>query len=362
MVEIVSTPEAITAPWLTQVLSQAGVLSDAKVIGLARTKVGDGMLGESVRFDLTYDRPSEDAPKSVVGKFPSTDPVSRATGAGLGLYRKEVAFYSHIATTVAIRTPKPFLAQHDDANGDFVLIMEDMGPARGGNQLTGCSLEDAQVAMVEAAALHGPRWGDASLSEMAIFDPGSASPQAIIEMFGPILQAFEARYGDVLEPDYMAACRDFGANIDKYYQAVPPAPVTLQHLDFRLDNMLFEPQGGRWPLAVLDWQSVTLGAGVLDVGYFIGAGLLPEVRRKHEQDLLRQWLDALKRYGVRDYGWDGAWEAYRHCLLQGVFTAIFASVGTKQTERGDAMFMTMARRHCAQALDLGSIEMLARRS
>ena len=40
------------------------------------------------------------------------------------------------------------------------------------------------------------------------------------------------------------------------------------------------------------------------------------------------------------------------------FTAIFASVSTKQTERGDEMFLTMARRHCAQAADLESMKLL----
>ena len=357
--QIISTPEGVTDAWLTDVLRHSGALADAKVIGAVPTRVGDGMLGESVRFDLTYDRPAGDAPTSVVGKFPSADPVSRATGAGFGLYLNEVRFYQQIASTVAIRSPRPFLAEIDETNGDFVLILEDMGPARGGNQLTGCTLADAEVAMDEAAALHGPRWGDPKLGEVAFLNRDNAAVGGIAEMFPAIFQAFEARYGEVLEADYMAACRDFAENIAAFYTGGPAAPRTLQHLDFRLDNMLFEPQGGRWPLAVLDWQSVTLGPGVLDVGYFIGAGLPEELRRKHEQDLLRRWLDALKRYGV-SYGWDEAWDAYRHYLLQGVFTAIFASVGTKQTERGDAMFMTMARRHCAQALDLGSLEMLKR--
>ena len=356
---IVSNPDAVDAAWLTDVLRHSGAVAEARVIGAVPTRVGDGMLGESVRFDLTYDRPADDAPTSVVAKFPSADPTSRATGAGLGLYLKEARFYQDIAPTVAIRTPRPFMAQIDEATGDFVLVLEDMGPARGGNQLTGCSLADAETAMEEAAALHGPRWADPTLADIPVFGASAVSPEFLLEAFPGIFQAFEARYADVLEAEHMAACRTFSENLAGYY-AGPPAPMTLQHLDFRLDNMLFDPQGGRWPLAVLDWQSLSLGPGVLDVGYFIGAGLTEDIRRKHEKDLLRRWLEALKRYGVKDYGWDQAWDAYRHYLLHGVFTAIFASVGTKQTERGDAMFMTMARRHCAQALDLGSLEMLAR--
>nr|QQZ50424.1 hypothetical protein JKL49_01890 [Phenylobacterium glaciei] len=93
------------------------------------------------------------------------------------------------------------------------------------------------------------------------------------------------------------------------------------------------------------------------MAYFIGAGLPTEIRQQHEQDLLKQWLEALRKYGV-SYDWNEAWTGYRHYLLQGVFTAIFASVSTKQTDRGDEMFLTMARRHCAQAADLESMTLL----
>ncbi|MBP7816330.1 MAG: phosphotransferase [Phenylobacterium sp.] len=353
---IVTDPYAVDAAWLTAALNRAGVA--AQVEGFTTQKVGDGMLGESVRYNLAYAAPAPGAPASVVGKFPSADPVSRATGGAIGLYLNEVRFYQEVAHTVDIRTPRPYVAAINTETHDFTLLLEDMGPARGGNQLVGCSLADAEVAMREAAALHGPRWADPKLGDVEFLNRPAIEPAAISAMFGGVITAFRARYEDRLEPEYMAICQDFADHIGAFY-AGPAAPPTLQHLDFRLDNMLFEPQGGRWPLAVLDWQSVALGPGVLDVAYFIGAGLPTEIRRKHEQDLLKQWLGALRGYGV-SYDWNDAWTAYRHYLLQGVFTAIFASVSTKQTERGDQMFLTMARRHCAQAADLESMKLLRR--
>ncbi|MES2340708.1 MAG: phosphotransferase [Pseudomonadota bacterium] len=351
---IVTDPAAVDSAWLTAALNRAGVA--AQVEGFTTQKVGDGMLGESVRFNLTYAKPVEGAPASLVGKFPSADPVSRATGGQIGLYLNEVRFYQEIAHTVAIRTPRPFVAAIDPETSDFVLLLEDMGPARGGNQLTGCSLADAQTVMDEAAALHGPRWADPKLDEVEFLNRQMLDPAALVAMFGGIMAAFRQRYEDALEPEYMALCQDFADNLGGYY-AGPAAPPTVQHADFRLDNMLFEPQGGRWPLAVLDWQTAAKGPGVQDVAYFIGAGLPTQERRRHEQDLLRRWLDALARYGVT-YSWDEAWSAYRHYLLHGVFTAIFASVSTKQTDRGDQMFLTMARRHSAHALDLESMKLL----
>ena len=232
-----------------------------------------------------------------------------------------------------------------------------MGPAQGGNQLLGCSVAQAQDAMNEAAALHGPRWADPTLAEIGFLNRPLVDPAAMVPMMVSIIAAFRDRYQGALEPEYMAVCEDFAAHVGNFYAAAPPAPPTLTHQDYRLDNMLFVPQGGRWPLAVLDWQTVAVGPAILDVAYFIGAGLPTDLRREHERSLVTHWLQALGRYGV-SYSWDEAWTGYRHYLLHGVFTAIFASVSTKQTERGDQMFLTMARRHCAQALDLDSMALL----
>ena len=350
------TPAEVSPEWLTGVLRRAGALRSARVTDIAARRVGNGMLGDSVRFALSYDRAEDDAPASVVGKFASEDPASKATGA-LGLYAKEVNFYRSFRDTVDVRSPKPYFAEIDPSTHDFALVLEDMSPARGGDQIAGCSLADAERAMDQAAALHGPRWADPSLAEIPWLQPGDALNSHLVTNFPNTLAAFHERYDDMLEPDYMAFCEAFGARVAAYFtpRGAPPAP---QHTDFRLDNMLFDAKGGAEPLAVLDWQSLGIGSGMLDVAYFIGAGLPADARRRHEDDLVRRYLDALARYGVTDYGWNDAWRDYRLGILQGVFTAIFASVGTVRTARGDEMFMTMARRHCQHAMDLESLKAL----
>jgi len=180
----------------------------------------------------------------------------------------------------------------------------------------------------------------------------------LVNNFPATIAAFRERYDDMLEPEYMAECLRFAERVPAFFtpRAIPIAP---QHTDFRLDNMLFDARGGADPLAVLDWQSIAVGFGMLDVAYFVGAGLLPEDRRRHEQALFERYLEALKPYGVKDYDRNAAWRDYRVGILQGVFTSIFASVGTVRTERGDRMFMTMARRHCQHAIDLQSLKALS---
>ena len=67
-IDVRATPQAVTPDWLTAVLRRAGVLRSARVTDFTWMAVGAGMLGDSIRFDLRYDR-DEGAPASVVGKF-----------------------------------------------------------------------------------------------------------------------------------------------------------------------------------------------------------------------------------------------------------------------------------------------------
>ena len=347
---------AVDAAWLTTRLRDGGVLRAARVTAVEATPVGVGMLGDSIRFVVTYDQ-DEGAPGSFVGKFASADPTSRQTGAGFGLYEREVGFYRHVADTVAVRSPKCVSIEHDPADGTFALLMEDLTPARAGNQLTGCDLADAERAMEQAAALHGPRWNDASLRDHAFLDTSGAR-DFVVNVFPDCLAEFHRRYDGVLEPEYMEVCDRYGALLGS--APVPqPTSFTLTHGDFRLDNMLFDARGGEVPLAVLDWQSPSIGLGAVDVAYFLGLALSIEDRRRHERHLLDYYLEQLRGYGVRDYGYDDLYRDYRLTLLSGVSTAVFASASTKRTERGDAMFLAMARGGCAQAIDCDALALMA---
>jgi hypothetical protein len=90
--------------------------------------VGNGLVGDSYRFDLTYEEAEPDAPASVIGKFPEADPDSRRAGSAHLLYLREVSFYRELAPTLAIHTPRPFVAEIDLETDDFILILEDVAP------------------------------------------------------------------------------------------------------------------------------------------------------------------------------------------------------------------------------------------
>ena len=128
-------PEAVDADWLTRALQSAGV--DAVVAGFEAKAVGTGQIGDSVRFRLRYARGGDEAPASLVGKFPSADKDSFGTGVALGNYIREVKFYRHLADTALVSTPRWYMAEVEEATSEFVLLMEDLAPAEPGDQLRG---------------------------------------------------------------------------------------------------------------------------------------------------------------------------------------------------------------------------------
>jgi len=349
-------PGTIDPTWMTAQLRAAGLLVDGVVTALVGTPVGNGMVGTSIRYVLDYDFAEPGAPASLVGKFPATDSVSRQSGAGLRLYLRETRFYRDIAPSVGIRTPRVVANHFDDATHDFVLLFEDLTPARGGDQLCGCSPEDAATAMREAAALHGPRWGDAALDGLDWLSLPEPAAQAIAQMLPGVTEMFRERFGHLLEPEVMAAATRM-AQLAPAIMFDTPAQRTVLHGDFRLDNVLFEAKGGAWPMATLDWQTVTRGRGTQDASYFLGAGLRANERAAHETELLHVYHDALAGFGVRDYGWDQCWADYRKHSLNGLFMAVLSAISVTQTNRGDEMFLTMARRHAAQVLELKAFDL-----
>ncbi len=89
---ILPGPEALTPEWLTSALRACGALEGAEVIRFDASSLGEGVgiLGQLVRVSLDYDTDVDEAPKSVIAKFPTATPENRAIGHGLGHYAASV--------------------------------------------------------------------------------------------------------------------------------------------------------------------------------------------------------------------------------------------------------------------------------
>ena len=341
-----SKPAFVTPEWLTAKLNASGIRGTIHDMGWQ--VIGAGQVGENARFHIAGEG---DLPPTLVGKFPSTNALSRQLGVALNNYGREVYFYSQLSETVDIQVPRCFAAEFDPESHDFVLILEDLAPGVQIDQISECTMDQAALALQELAKLHGPRWGEAGLANIPLLaqmrmDTESASP------YQTFLDAFRKRYGNHLSHDEMRVAEGFGEYQAAY--ANPDAPRTIIHIDYRLDNMIF---GGPHPLTVFDWQSVNHGHALQDVSYFLGTSISTEQRRQHERELLGLYLDVLAGYGVR-MSLDDCWRLYRHFAPAGLNMSVLVSTLVGETARGNDMFLAMARRSIAMCEDLETLSLL----
>jgi Phosphotransferase enzyme family len=315
--------------------------------------IGTGQVGDSVRFTLDFGDAT--GPQTLAGKFAAADPTSRGTAAMLGLYTKEVRFYRDLAPQLPVRTPAVLFAETADDGASFCLLFEDLGPARGGNQIAGCTLADARAAIGQAAALHAPSWHNRAMLDADWLQPDPAAAAKVKALYHQAQAIFRERYAGVLEPEYMALCEalaEITATTDRVQER-----TSLVHGDFRLDNLLFDIKGGAEPIAVLDWQTLTIGNGLTDIGYFLGCGIGDSLRRAHESELLDHYCAEMTARGV-PMTRDSIWRDYVVGALHGVSTAVFSAAFVVRTQRGDANFLSMVRGAAALACAHGSLEMM----
>src|SRR4051794_27965531 len=172
--ELVGDPALVTPQWLTDVLRYGDAIGDdALVVAFDPSYIGTGQVGANVRYVLTYD--GTPGPRTVVVKFSSRDSQSAAAGIATLTYETEVAFYNELASTVDISRPQCYFADLEHGTANVVLVMEDVAPGQQGDQIAGCDVDQATLAIDEAAKLHGPRWGDPALEELAWLDRSSQS-------------------------------------------------------------------------------------------------------------------------------------------------------------------------------------------
>jgi Ecdysteroid kinase-like family len=351
-----ATPDDMTAAWLSAALHANDV--NAEVASFTQQRIGTGQIGQNVRFTLTYASGAPaTAPKTLVGKFVSPDPTSRGTGLALGIYAKEALFYRDFAPQLdgKMRVARCWAAEFDASREATLLLMEDLAPAVQGDQMLGCSVEEVDRAVVQLAALHATFWLHPALTTTdELSDPKdpvrAGFVTQLMEMYWP---AFIDRYADRLRADHIEVGHAVVNNLEEWILQ-RNSPTTLVHGDYRADNLMIGPGFS----AAVDWQTLAIGYGGVDLGYFLGASMLPDARRRHERRLVADWYRIISDAGISNFTIDDAWDDYRHGQFAGFVTAVVSSMITERTDRGDEMFWTMADRHLTTALDTNAVELL----
>jgi len=289
----------------------------------------------------------------VAGQPYQTDPTSLEVAAAWSLYVREVRFYHELAAKARIAVPACYGARMDEAGG-FALLLEDLAPAAPGDQFKGLSDRNADRAVREAARLHAAFWEQGEGAGLAWLDTAArGQPFYTADVFRGAWPGFRERYDAMLGDDQRRVCDALAEGYDAYDRP-RPRPRCITHNDFRPDNMLFDDNR----LVVVDWQSVALGCGAIDVAYLVGGSYAPGARRAIEPALTDAYLHELGAQGVTGYSRDEFEADYRHFTFAGINVAVGAAMLVQRTERGDQMFLTMLDRHVSHVLDHDALSVL----
>ena len=316
--DIPNSPDSLTPEWLTAALRSTGTIDGAMVTAI-RVEPMSGVIGHTsqmARVRLRYDHPFPHAPASLIAKFPDADPERGE--AFIGIYEREVRFYETIAAQINIRTPICYYSGLNVEQYAFILLLEDLAPARPGDQIAGCSLQEAKVVIQSLVELHVPFWERSTLGALTWLESASQEDniQTHQEQYLERWPMFTEKYGQDL-PDWVLEIGEaFGPAIPPIWRQLGQSPATMLHGDYRLDNMLFDTVDSDLTFAVVDWQLVNLGPGPRDVSYFLGFSVEIDMRRAFEMELLQAYHTALMKNGIQDYTFDQCLLDYRRSTFQ----------------------------------------------
>jgi hypothetical protein len=347
-------PAGLTEAWIETALSRG--FPGVGVSHFSLEPVGTGQIGATYRLTPRYDPSGSKGPAQLILKCPPREPAARKVAEGTRSYKVEIEFYRNMAPKIDVRVPRLWDATYDETTGDYLILMDDAAPASQGDQLLGCSAEQAQAAITEIVGLHAAGWNQPNID---LFPWIRRSPKVLRPEILASLDSLVERYFGHFRGLLGSATESLSkhlAELLRLYALFDFEPKSVVHGDFRVDNLLFFTDGTR-PI-IVDWGGTAAGAPVADVSYFVGGSLQIHERRASEEHLVRSYLEALSARTRHDLTWEECWRQYAIHSVNGLSMAVLAPLSVKRTERGDRMFVVMAERHAQQIHDLGTFDLL----
>lgn len=358
------TMDDVTPEWLTAALRSSGVLKQASVIAAPRVQIGAGVgiLGELARITPEYDIPEPGAPRTLIAKIPTADPVGRGLANMMGYYEREVRYYHEVGPRNVVGAPTCYYGDMDPPNIRFVVLLEDLADIRIGDQVAGCSSDDARLVIDELAKLHARWWDAPELRELDWIPPSNSPMLKLAE--GAFLQAidgFMEKLGHLLTAEQKDIARRLGPRMNAMQDSFATGPQTMLHADVRLDNIFFGSVHSASPITLIDWQILVTGRGPYDVAYFLSQSIDPAERKAIEESALREYYQVLLKAGASNYTWEQCWDDYRlatlFCLAYPVISGGSIDLAN---DRGVALVTAMATRSIAAITHLNCGELLDR--
>ena len=321
--EFPTAPEQLTTAWLSEVLGYQ--VDDFRVEEFG---AGAGIIGMVTRVHLT----SEHGPDSIIAKFPSPAEENRAVAATYDMYQREINFYQDLAQHISLRVPDCYYARFNPEANLFVLLMEDLKDLRIGDQVAGCSEQDARLVIEGIAKLHASTWR----TDRPIVSHNNPSQRdGMIGGFGVGWPVVSEKFADLITPDIAERATRVPDLVPALLERMCSDPICVVHADVRLDNVFFDDD----EIVLVDWQSVCTSAPEQDLAYFVTQSLSDEVR--NAQDWVAVYHQALTGQGI-DYDLEDCRKRYQVSALYLLcYAVVIAGTLDLANERGMQLGRTL---------------------
>lgn len=294
------------------------------------------------RLRVTYSASSAaNPPELLFAKLLPSEPNHRRAILQTNMGLREARFYAEMAPHTSLRVPEVHVVRYDEADGAFILLMEDLDAA-------GCSVSDgtqtvgrdsAARALEDLAQLH-VRFEDPSRRRAEagwVPEPDPPSDYGVVR-----LREGLTHHREKLSDAFAEMAELYIDRQQALHKVWHPAAQTVIHGDAHIGN-LFDDAGRT---GFLDWGLVVVTTPLRDLSYFLSMALSIEDRRAHERDLIRHYLDVRRALGGDSIDFDEAWKTHR---LQAAYLApaccqivTFPEDSTPRRKRFAAAFLARA--------------------
>ena len=309
---------------------------------LGTERIGTGQMSQSHR--VTLPRRRGGPRRRVVVKLASDDPIEPRDGRrAWAPTMREIAFYRNLAARIGGPLARCHLAEYDDAEGWFTLVLEDVvgaGPGRSDRRLR----RRAGAALALRSAGPPARAGDRAISRSATADYLNQPNPLDQALLTQLLPAFLERYGERDRPSARRAVRA----LRRERSTAGPRTGARRSGSCTATTASTTCCSATTRCTVVDWQTVSWGPAMrrrlllhrrLPAASRTAARTSSELRRAATTSELL----AHGRRGLR--AGSSAGRSTAASCFHGIVMTIAASMIVERTERGDEMFMTWFERN-----------------
>lgn len=306
---------------------------------------------QRVRIGLTYVAPDA-GPASLFVKLAPLDPAHREMIGASGMGEREAQFYADVAPSVDLRVPRSYYATSTAADGNFVMLLEDLAAAgcRFSNGEWGVTADAAAEALEGLARFHA-RFEDPAARDAVAPWLATPAPRRS-DVISLLLRSVIDEHRDEVSPAYAAVGDVYVEHYARVDELWSHGPETYIHGDPHIGNVFLD--GTR--VGFLDWGLSRVSTPLRDVSYFLVMTVDPEARRAAERELWQTYLDARRAAGGADVGFDDAWAAYRVQTAYTVLATFLAFMPSYATAAGRTLGKALRTR---AELALDDLDVLA---